>query len=69
MGRLLERYGRWIAAEKPVDERICQGTLLSRAQYLVDIGKWGYRDARLAPLGNMSGEEIAYWTWAIDNVK
>lgn len=69
LGKLLERYSRWLPKQKAGDEKICQGTLLSRAQYLVDIGKWGYRDARLAPLGNMSGEEIAYWTWAIDNVK
>lgn len=69
MSRLLERYTRWLAERRPDEERVCQGTLLSRAQYLIDIGKWGYRDARLAPLGNMSGEEIAYWTWAIDNVK
>jgi hypothetical protein len=69
MSSLLERYGRWLLERKPGDDQICQGTLLSRAQYLIDIGKWGYRDARLTPLGNMSGEEIAYWTWAIDNVK
>ena len=50
-------------------EKLCQGTLLTRAQYLVDIGKWGYRDARLAPFGNLRGEDLAYWTWAIDNVQ
>src|SRR5262249_43099505 len=41
---------------------LCQGTLLSRAQYLVDIEDWGYHDARLAPAGNMTTEEIKDWT-------
>jgi hypothetical protein len=49
----------------PPRERVCQGTLLSRAQYLIDIEEWGYRDARLTPQGPMSPEEIATWTAAI----
>jgi len=49
--------------------RVCRGTLVSRAQYLVDIGQRGYADARLAPRGGMTGEQLAYWTWAIDHVK
>ena len=65
---LLDRYDT--PAEPTAEgEKICQGTLLTRSQYLVDIGKWGFRDARLAPLGNLRGEDLAYWTWAIDNVK
>ena len=42
----------------------CRGTLLSRLQYLVDVSRWGYRDARLPPLGNMTAEQIAHWTAA-----
>jgi len=49
--------------------RVCQGTLLSRAQYLVDIGEWGYEDARMAPHGSMTEEHIAAWTAAIDKSK
>lgn len=49
------------------DERVCHGTLLSREQYLPDVQAWGYRDARLAPTGSMSGEEIAIWTDAIEH--
>jgi hypothetical protein len=49
----------------PSAERICHGTLLSRAQYLVDIERWGYRDARLAPTGRMTIKDIAHWTAAI----
>ena len=45
-------------------ERVCGGTLLSREQYLVDLER-GYRDARLAPVGGMSPEQIAAWTAAI----
>jgi hypothetical protein len=48
-------------------EPVCCGTLLSRAQYLVDIERWGYRDARLLPPGTMTEEEIAAWTAAIEN--
>jgi hypothetical protein len=42
-----------------------RGTLISREQYLVDLKRWGYPDARLQPTGNMTGEEIAIWTDAI----
>lgn len=49
--------------------RICQGTLVSRQQYLLDIGRWGYRDARLVPIGRMTPEDAVYWTWAIEHVK
>jgi hypothetical protein len=48
------------------DSKVCQGTLLSRAQYLVDIDEWGYEDARQAPRGTMTPEQVAEWTAAID---
>lgn len=48
------------------DSKVCQGTLLSRAQYLVDVDEWGYEDARLAPRGVMTDEQIAEWTAGID---
>ncbi|MBV9124440.1 MAG: nucleotidyltransferase [Planctomycetes bacterium] len=50
----------------PPAEPVCQGTLLSRAQYLVDVRRWGYQDARLRPRGNLSLEEMAIWTAAIE---
>jgi hypothetical protein len=52
----------------PADDRICQGTLVSREQYLLDIGQYGYADARLSPRGGMTPEDAIFWTWAIDNV-
>ena len=45
-----------------------RGTLTSRAQYLLDVGRYGYQDARLSPHGHMSAEDCIYWTWAIGNV-
>jgi hypothetical protein len=48
------------------DEKICYGTIVSRQQYLIDIDRWGYKDARLEPLGNMTAQEIAHWTAGID---
>lgn len=45
--------------------QICNGTLISREQYLRDIREWGYLDARLEPGGAMSAEQIDYWTKSI----
>jgi hypothetical protein len=50
---------------RPASERVCQGTLLSRAQYLVDLERWGYADSRLAPAGNMTEGEREVWTAGI----
>jgi hypothetical protein len=52
------------AVTPPPQERICQGTIISRAQYLVDIEHWGYEDARLAG-GHMVDDDIVLWTDAI----
>ncbi len=52
--------------EAPAEERLCQGTLLSRTQYLIDIIRRGYQDARLLPKGTMTKEEIDHWTAAIN---
>ena len=49
--------------------QVCFGTLLSREQYLPDIGRWGYHDARLKPIGPMSPEEVAHWTAAIADAR
>jgi hypothetical protein len=47
------------------DDQVCQGTLLSREQYLLDLERDGYRDARLAPQGKMTRAAVAHWTRAI----
>jgi hypothetical protein len=50
----------------PPFERLCRGTLLSRAQYLEDLSERGYGDGREIPYGRMSAREIAHWTAAIE---
>ncbi|MBI4785678.1 MAG: hypothetical protein HY782_01340 [Chloroflexi bacterium] len=40
-----ERLQQELAALPPT-ERVCRGTLLSTTQYVMDVGRWGYRDAR-----------------------
>jgi hypothetical protein len=52
-------------AEPDSKERVCFGTIISRQQYLKDVDDWGYRDARLQPIGTMSEDEIAHWTAGI----
>ena len=46
-------------------KRLCHGTLLSRKQYLVDVEKWGFLDARLEQRVHMDAKDIALWTTAI----
>jgi hypothetical protein len=67
---VLEDMARRMVAlrDAPPAERVCRGTLVSRAQYLLDIGQYGYADARLSPRGGMSPEDAIYWTWAIDHL-
>lgn len=64
MDELLGRLRRELDAPPPADPH-CHGTLLSREQYLGDIAARGYADARLAPLGTMSEEDVAHWTAGI----
>jgi hypothetical protein len=56
----LEREQTWPKEES----RVCDGTLLSRQQYLPDLSG-GYADGRLVPRGDMTAAEIALWTAAI----
>ncbi|HEV3143916.1 MAG TPA: nucleotidyltransferase family protein [Gemmataceae bacterium] len=44
------------------NEAVCRGTLLSRAQYLVDVERRGFQDARLIPEGNMTRDDVSRWT-------
>jgi hypothetical protein len=45
-------------------EKVCRGTLLSWSQYLIDVGEWGFVDARQLPRGTLSADEIERWTFA-----
>ena len=64
MQELLRRLQREESSAAPT-ARICYGTVLSREQYLADVEKWGFRDARLRPVGGMTEDEIVHWTAAI----
>ena len=65
--RIIENLVRRLQAEGPEPEnRVCRGTLLSREQYLYDLGRLGYEDARAEPHGRMTRAEVDIWTRAID---
>jgi len=50
------------AENVPFGEAVCRGTLLSREQFLVDVGEAGYRDARVWPDGALTPEVLLPWT-------
>ena len=66
MAELLGRTTAELGSDDPQSKRVCQGTVISREQYLADIEAWGYSDARIAPRGPMTRDEIDQWTAAID---
>jgi hypothetical protein len=67
MRLLLQRLRReGLSSDK--NARLTQGTLLSRAQYLTDLGE-GYADGRWQPDVHMTREDIAIWTRAIADEK
>lgn len=63
--RVLQPLLARAAAEGDEGGAVCGGTLLSRQQYLTDIGHWDYADARLVH-GHMTPQDIAHWTAAIE---
>ena len=50
--------------EPPPEEKLCNGTLLSRVQYEKDTQEWGYKDGRRTPEKFMSKRDIRHWTEA-----
>ena len=64
MSDLLQRAQEEISSNS--SDRVCRGTLLSRAQYLPDIQQGAYRDGRLTSRSHMTAEDIDNWTAAID---
>src|SRR5688572_26055704 len=64
---LLDRAKKEPKADEGI--RLCRGPLLSRAQYLIDLERWNYVDARQVPSGTMTPEEIDAWTRAIETGK
>lgn len=64
MSDLLQRTQEELSSSS--GERVCRGTLLSRAQYLPDVHERGYKDARLDSQSHMTAADVASWTAAID---
>ena len=64
MVSLLERLRKELSTDADTG-RLCQGTLVSREQYLPDVLEWGYTDARAEPTGTMTPSQIMEWTAAI----
>lgn len=64
LARAASELGNANQKHEPLSAPLCQGTLLSWSQYLVDVDNLGYRDARLPPTGSLSAEDIARWTAA-----
>src|SRR5581483_1702094 len=59
MQELTDRLVHAAAANGSAVGRLCQGTLLSRYQYRIDIERWGYRDGRVRPGGRMTRKQAA----------
>lgn len=55
----------------PSSAHVCQGTLLSRQQYLKDVAEWKYEDARILKRSNgapiMTEQDVSHWTAAAFN--
>jgi hypothetical protein len=64
MRGLLRRHERGPASVSGRDGPVCQGTMLSRTQYVVDVEQWGYQDGRVEPTGRLSTDDAAFWTAA-----
>jgi hypothetical protein len=64
MQRLIEQLQSDAQAPPPLAAP-CQGTLLSRAQYLHDVECAGELDARLTAATTMSVDDVAAWTESI----
>jgi hypothetical protein len=60
LGELTKRFAA--AAGPEFDGRECLGTLLSHAEFLPDVERMGFQDARLHPRGRMTQQEIDFWT-------
>jgi len=63
---VMDELIRRLSVSRPnLQNDVCYGTLLSREQYLHDLGHWKYRDAREQPEGPMTREQLDIWTDAI----
>ncbi len=66
MNELLARLAQDSLAGDGAGEKLCNGTFLSRAQYLPDIERWGFQDPRLSSRTTITPEQLQSWTSAIE---
>jgi hypothetical protein len=65
MTGLMDRLDHELRTPPPI-EKTCQGTLLSREQYLPDVQRWGLTDARHTNASSMTPDDVVLWTKAIE---
>ena len=65
---LVSRLQREMRRPDPT-ERVCQGTVLSWDQYLVDVEQKRYHDSRLIPRGMLTAQDIAHITAILKGTK
>jgi hypothetical protein len=58
---VIDRLERTIGDQRPTDDRLCRGGLLSKYMYLNDFDG-GYEDVRLPPRGIMTAADITHFT-------
>ncbi|MGZ5969567.1 MAG: nucleotidyltransferase family protein [Polyangiales bacterium] len=61
---VMERLWEQARQDETVGGDVCRGTLLSREQYLIDLERLGFKDAR-TELGTMRPSQVDLWTAAI----
>lgn len=66
MTQLMEKLLRETESLDEESKR-CNGTLLSRAQYLPDVERWGFADPRLEERNVLTAETLEIWTNAISD--
>lgn len=68
MAQLLDRLREEQHEPPPAELPVCAGTLLSRAQYLHDVGH-GYVDGRLTSTSTMTQKDVEAWTQAMADLQ
>ena len=65
MQHLMQKLAEETQQPPTEDLHVCNGTLVSREQYLHDVENLGYVDGRLTPVSTMTPQDVQTWTDAI----
>lgn len=65
MEHLMQKLAQETQQPPTEDLHVCNGTLVSREQYLHDVENLGYVDGRLTPASTMTPHDVQTWTEAI----